>query len=229
MEVHHAVFHRRLIRPLLVAAFLPKQFAAVVHALADFFVLQRGFIVGLLFGSDKFRLEQCDFFRVIKFYDVAATLGPARYDGGNHQNMRIPLDHDVRVIGEPDRALRWFTAFAKFEHHLVPLLVRFGARPRQRFIHAHRLHAVPVAEFPVEFVAIDKFAQARMKRLDVVILEINLDERFPVEVVFGDFDFIEYVTGKIEILHAAQAREIGGDIARPLKQHAVPFLQLLFG
>ena len=58
VEVHHAILHRRVIWALLVTSLLPKQFSAVVHALADFFIFQSSFVVSLLFGGNEFGLEQ---------------------------------------------------------------------------------------------------------------------------------------------------------------------------
>jgi hypothetical protein len=42
--------------------------------------------------------------------------------------MGIPLDHDVRVVGKPNRALVRQLSVAVFQQGVVPLLVGGGSR-----------------------------------------------------------------------------------------------------
>ena len=49
---------------------------------------------------------------------------------------------------------------------------------------ANRLHAVPRAKLPMEVFAGNELTQARMEGDDMVILKINLNKGFPVEVGF---------------------------------------------
>ncbi len=44
----------------------------------------------------------------------------------------------------------------------------------------------------------------------------------------GDFDLVDYMPREIEILGAAQATQVGGELARAVEQHAVPVLQRSF-
>ena len=51
-----------------------------------------------------------------------------------------------------------------------------------------------------------------MKRADVVVLEIDFDERLPVEL-----EVIEHVSGEVELLRC-ESGQIGCDIARAVEQ-----------
>jgi len=75
---------------------------AGVHALADLVVLDAGFHVGGLLGLDEFALEGCDVLRVVELHHVERLAGADRMQRGDGQHMRVPLDHDVRVVGQPD-------------------------------------------------------------------------------------------------------------------------------
>jgi len=91
-----------------------------------------------------------------------------------------------------------------------------------------RLGVKGVVMFTAGFAEVDEageLAQAGMKRADMIILQIDLNEGFPVEIVFSDFDLIQNITGKVQIFGATQLTQITRNITRPLEQHTVPFLQ----
>ena len=146
---------------------------------------------------------------------------------GDHEHIRIPLDHHVRVIGEPDRAVRRRLAIAVLEHLVVPRLVRRRARRAEALVHADRLHAIPVAELPMQVVARDEMPEPGMERTHVVILEIDLDEGLPVEGIFDGLDLVEPVVGEVELPRDAETGEVARDITLAVEQHAVPLLQRL--
>ncbi|KGX49629.1 hypothetical protein Y025_5569 [Burkholderia pseudomallei TSV32] len=226
VEVLHAVFHRALIRADLRFAALHQRAAAGVHAPCDLVVLDRGLHIGGALRLDELALEQRDFLGVVELDDVRRLLRAARNQPRHHEHVRIPLDHEARVIDHPDRAELRRHAVAITEHLIVPLLVRRAARLRERVVHAHRLHAVPVAEFPLQVVARHEAAEARMERHDVVVLEVDLDEGLPVVIALVDLDVIEQVVRKVEMVLRAELREIVRDIAAlGLEQQPLPVLQ----
>src|SRR6266852_6176780 len=98
--------------------------------------------------------------------------------------------------------------------------IRFGFS--QRLVHADRLHAVPVAEFPAQVVAGDEVAEPRMEGRDVIVLEVHLDEGLPVEWVFDDFDLVEHVAFEVELARDTELREVLRDVALAGEEHAVP-------
>jgi hypothetical protein len=121
-------------------------------------------------------------------------------------------------------------AAAELQHLLLPVLVDFRAGLLQALVHAHGLHAVLAAEFPAQVVAGDEAAQAGVERLDVVVLQIDLDEGLPVVVALVDFDVVEHVAGEIQVLGDGQVVQLGHDVvAVLLEQQAVPALQRVFG
>src|SRR5690349_21043960 len=61
VEVLHAVFHRRLVRPDLAAALREERLAAGVHALGDLVVFLRRFAVRRLLGVDELALFEREF------------------------------------------------------------------------------------------------------------------------------------------------------------------------
>ena len=75
-----------------------------------------------------------------------------------------------------------------------------------------------------QVVAGDEVAEARMERLDVVVLEVDLDEGLPVVVALVDLDAVEHVAREVEVAHA-ERREVARDVARAVEQQAVPVLQ----
>src|SRR3569833_179845 len=104
MEMHHAVFQRRLVRPGLGNTLLVQRAPPLVHTLADILVLHRGLKVCGLLGLDEGTLEQGDVLGIVELDDVGARLDPGRHDRRHHQHMRIPLNHQAREKGQPDRA-----------------------------------------------------------------------------------------------------------------------------
>src|SRR6266704_3106674 len=87
MEVHHAVFHRRLVRAGVALAALPQGAPAAVHAPGDLVVLDRGLPVSRLLGLDEFALEQHDVFRVVELDDDGRVLWRAWKEGADHEHV----------------------------------------------------------------------------------------------------------------------------------------------
>ena len=143
--------------------------------------------------------------------------------------MRIPFHHDVRIQGQPDGAVRRRFAATELQHLLLPFLVGGGTGLLQAAVHAHRLHAVILAELPAQVVAADEAAQARVERLDVVILEVDFDEGLPVIVALVDFHVVEHIAGKIEVFRDGQIFQFFHHVvAILLEQQAIPALQRRF-
>lgn len=61
-----------------------------------------------------------------------------------------------------------------------------------------------LAKLPVQFTAIDKLVQARVERPDMIVFKVNLNKRFPVEIVMVDNGGIKVVAGEVEILLAPE-------------------------
>ncbi len=223
----HAVFHRRLVGAVLIVTALKQRFAASVHALGDFVVFCTGFHIGRALGHDELALERCDFFRVEKLHHVQGLLRAQRVERGHHKHMRIPLQHDVGVEGEPDGAMfgQLFVG-AEVEYRLMPFAVHRAARVLQTFMNAHGLHAPLRRELPLQHVAIDELAQPGVEGHDVVVLQIDLDEGLPVVVAHVHFGVVVHKAGEVELLEHGQLRHgLGHGIAVVLEQHAVPALQ----
>ncbi len=226
MEVLHAVFHRALVGADFVVAAQHQGLAAGVHALGDLVVLDRGFHVGGALGLDELALEAGDLFGVIELHHVQRPVHARRVQGGDGEHMRIPLDHDVRVVGQPDRAALWQPAFAVLQQHLVPLAVDVRARLAEAGRHAHRLHRVLAPELPLQVVTGDEVAQAGVEGADVVVLQVDLDEGLPVVVALVQFDVIEHVAVERQVLGGGHAGQVGGDVAAVvIEQQTVPLAQ----
>ena len=63
-----------------------------------------------------------------------------------------------------------------------------------------------------------------MKRLDVVVLEIDFDECLPVVVALLDFDPIEHIARKIEVRGGAHVGQVAPDVANAVEEQPVPAL-----
>src|SRR5690606_20669864 len=87
------------------------------------------------------------------------------------------------------------------------------------------LDGEPVAEGPGEVVARHEVAQARMERVDVVVLEIDLQEGLPVVVALVDLDMAEHVAAEVDDLLEADRVQVRRDVARPVEEQAAPVLQ----
>ena len=139
--------------------------------------------------------------------------------------MRVPLHHDVRVIGQPHRALLGQLSVAVLHQHLVPLLVDGAARLEQ-VPDAHRLYRILGLEFPCQVVAGHEVAQARVEGRDVVVLQVDLDEGLPVVGAGVQLDVPEHHALEIQRGRGSHARQVGGDVAAVvLEQQAVPLAQ----
>ncbi len=109
----------------------------------------------------------------------------------------------------------------------MPHLVDVAAGLAERLVHAHRLHAVPVAHLPAQVVAGHELAEAGMERAHVVVLEIDLDERLPVERVLDGLDLVQQVALEVELLRHAELREVARHVALAVEEHAVPLRERL--
>ena len=109
------------------------------------------------------------------------------------------------------------------EHRLVPALVGLRARLRQRGVDADGLQRRPGSELPLEVLAGDELAEPRVERDDVVVLEVDLDERLPVVVALVQLDAVEQVAREVELARR-QPGEVLRDVARAVEQQAVPVL-----
>ena len=67
-----------------------------------------------------------------------------------------------------------------------------------------------------------------MEGADVVVLEIDLDERLPVDRVLMGHHAVEHVAGKVEIGENPQAGEVASWTAWPRELQAIPLLQYGF-
>ena len=195
--MRHAVFHGALIRPGIVFAPFHQYPPAFVHALGNFVVFNSCFHVGSLFSLDKFAFKQANFLRVIKLNHVQCFLRPLGVQRGHDEHMWIPLHHDVRVHAKPDCAVFWVNAIAEFLHGIVPLPVHGCAGSAQTSLHTNGLNTPVVTVVPLQIRAADKLTQAWMEGLDVVVLQVNLNEGFPVVRQHIAFDGIKLETGKI--------------------------------
>jgi len=79
------------------------------------------------------------------------------------------------------------------------------------------------AELPLQVVAADKTAQARVERPDVVILEVDLDEGLPVVVALVHMHLVEHIAGEVQVGLGSHLAQFRRDVAAVvLEHHAVP-------
>src|SRR5450631_776885 len=104
----------------------------------------------------------------------------------------------------------------------MPTAISGRAWPGELLVHPHDLNAVPVAEFPLQIVAIHEIAQSRVKRHYVIVLQIDLDEGLPIERILLDLHAVEHVAGEVEVLDYAEFGEVARDIASAVEQQAIP-------
>src|SRR5699024_6109579 len=63
-----------------------------------------------------------------------------------------------------------------------------------------------------------------MERFDVIVLEVDLDERLPVVAALVQLDVIEKMAREIELVER-ELRKIACDVARPIEEQPLPVLQ----
>jgi hypothetical protein len=225
VEVLHAVFHRALVGADLVVAALVQRLAACVHALRDLVVLDAGLHVGRALRLHETGLEGGDLLGVVELHHVERLVDTERVQGRDGQHVRVPLHHDVRVVGQPHRALCRQLAVAVLHQHLMPLLVGGAARLEQ-VLDAHGLDRVLGLEFPLQVVAGHEVAQAGVEGHDVVVLQIDLDEGLPVVVAGVQLDVAQHHAFEAQRGRWTHVRQVGVDVAAVvLEQQAVPFPQ----
>ena len=222
----HAVFHRALVGAHFVVAALQQGPAPGIHALGNLVVFQTGFHVSGLLGLNKLALESGNFFRVIKLHHIECFVNAHGVQRRDRQHMGVPLEHDVGVVGEPDGALAGLLLAAVGLQRVLPALVDRAAGTAPGMSQTNGLHRVVLFELPLQVFAADKATQAGVKRPHVVVLQVDLDEGFPVVVALVQFDPIEHKAGEVEFGARPHAGQIGLDVATVvLKQQAIPFPQ----
>ena len=204
MKVLHAVFHRALVRPKFIVSAQHQGLSPGVHAQGNFVVFHAGFHVRRLLRFDKFALKGADFFRVEKLHHVERFIWPPRVKRADNQHVRVPLHHDVGVIRQPNSAVLGRHAFAVLQHHVVPLFIGVGARFAQLVRHANGLYRILALELPLQVVRGDERAQPGVKRADVIVLQVDLNKRFPVVVALVQVHLIKLVARKIKVWHDAE-------------------------
>jgi hypothetical protein len=78
-------------------------------------------------GLDELALEKADLLGIVELDYVGRPADAARVERADHEHVRVPLEHHVRVVGEPDGAVPGFLAAVVVEHRLVPALVGLRA------------------------------------------------------------------------------------------------------
>ena len=91
-------------------------------------------------GFYKIALEGHDFFGVIKLHHVQRFLGADGMQCGHREHMRIPLHHDVGVVGKPNSAIFGNGALTVLHELLLPAFVDRAAGLAQTIGNAHRLN-----------------------------------------------------------------------------------------
>ena len=213
VEMQHAVFGGRLVGAAIFNPLLVECLATFMHFQADDVIFNRSFVVGFFLGFHIPAFKQHDVFGIIKLHDIAAGIGAARHHGAHHQRIGIPLHHDVGIIGQPDRTVLGYLAAGVAQYLLMPRFVDFAAGFAQTMTDADSLHAVPVAEIPLQVIAIYKMAQARMEGRNVVILKIHFNKGFPVEAVLFRLHPVQHVAGEIHVFHHADIGQIFKNVA----------------
>src|SRR6266536_6391161 len=127
VEVLHSVLHRRLVGSFLAAAHLVERAATRVHPLGDLVVLRRRLEVRRLLGRDEFPFEEGNVLGIVELDDVGRAVGRTRVERADHEHVRIPLEHHVRIVGEPDRAVLRRLAARVVADRPVPALVGLGS------------------------------------------------------------------------------------------------------
>ncbi len=82
----------------------------------------------------------------------------------------------------------------------MPTLIHRGTGLAERAGHAHRLHRERVAPFPRQIVAGDEVPEPGVKWPDVIVLQIDLNEGFPVVGAIVYHRAVEHVARKVETL-----------------------------
>ena len=142
--------------------------------------------------------------------------------------MRIPLHHDVRVVGQPDGPALGHLAIAVGQQNVMPLLVDVRAWVGKSGGNTHGLHRVLAGELPLQVVTGDEIAQSRVEGADVVVLQIDLDKGLPVVVALVHLDMVEHKAVELELLAQLHAGQICLNVpAIVFKQQAIPFAQLV--
>ena len=81
-------------------------------------------------------------------------------------------------------------------------------------------------EAPLVVAGVDELLQPGVERLHVVELEVDLEERLPVERALVDHDPVEDVAGEVIVGGEREVGEVGGDVAPAGEEEAVPRLRL---
>ena len=139
--------------------------------------------------------------------------------------MGVPLDHDVRVVSQPNRAMLGDRALVVLQQGVVPALVNGASGFAQAVGNPHSLHRVLVLQFPLQIVAGNEVAKPWVEGADVVVLEVDLDEGLPVVVAHMHFDMVKGVTREVELAAWSHASQIGQHIPTiGFKEQTIPFL-----
>ncbi|MOA01192.1 hypothetical protein D3C78_1205830 [compost metagenome] len=85
---------------------------------------------------------------------------------------------------------------------------------------------VVIAPLPLQVGAIDEIAEARVERIDVVVLGVDFDEGLPVEVVLGGQRLVITVVLESHVLGDAELFQVAANVALGIKQQALPAGQL---
>lgn len=134
------------------------------------------------------------------------------------------FDAPAAALGYSAAAVEMIHAYS-LVHDDMPCMDDDALRRGKATVHVQYDEATALL-VAAQVTAIDQTAQSRMKRLDVVVLEIHLDETLPVVVALVHFDVVEHVTGKIEFLRDREVFHDGGDVdAIAFEQQPVPVLQ----
>jgi len=106
------------------------------------------------------------------------------------------------------------------------MFVNRAAAALLQVLHAHGLHRILGLEGPAQVVAGHEMTQPGVERHHVVVLEVHLDEGFPVVVALVQLHMPKHHALEVELADLLEASQVGADVAPVvLEQQAVPLAQ----
>lgn len=137
----------------------------------------------------------------------------------------IDLDHDVRIVGEPDRTVFWEFSFSFLETLCTPELIDRSGFCIEEFTRSDRLEVPILSHLPFEIFQRDHLRESRMVWCDMIIITIYLHEALPVIVAVVILGMMVTIILEAHILIESDISEISENISFSCEEEPSPFLE----
>ncbi len=193
-----------------------------IHTFGDIIVFYCRFHIGSLlrlyeFLTDIMVVEELDHIHRLSWRDWM--------EGRDGDRIRIDLDHDIRIVGEPDGTIFRELPIPVFEAFRSPGLIDRSDFGFEVFPGSYRLYVPVLTHSDLEILERHHLRESWMEWSNMIVITIHLHEALPVVVTGVIFAMMVSIRFEIHDISIPDICEILRDIMLPREEKSSPVLE----